>query len=186
MEGRTGSRPLRPLPSASGPWRSDARRNLLRKDTGASLGDPATPRTSWIRRYSSPVRYPVSRFRASPVRPATESRVGGAKSVEPSSPEAIEVCARPTPLTLDQSFSPGQRLPQFPLRPYTGRDVRAQAGSSRWLRWLSEGRRGTARSRPSRRSSSGRSRLFRRPWAAAPPDVARAGSSRAALSISQL
>lgn len=107
---RAGSHPLRSLPSASGPWRSDARRNLLRKDTGVSLGDSATPRTSRTRRHGSPVRYPVSRFRAAPARPPTESGVGGAKSVEPSSPEAIEVCARPTPLTLDQSLGPGQEF----------------------------------------------------------------------------
>ena len=95
---------------------------------GNDLIARALARTGWrlsarmggrIRRERWPFPPPpsVPRFRAAPARPPTESRVGGARSVESSSPEAIEVCARPTPLTLDQSLGPGQRLPAIPIAP---------------------------------------------------------------------
>jgi transposase InsO family protein len=105
----------------------DARRNLPRKNAGASLGPPAAPRTSRAGRDSLQVRDPLPRFRAAPARPSPESLVAAFDSVDLPCLHKASACVRAS-LLLTLRYSrrftgvaaiPIASLPPRPARAYT-------------------------------------------------------------------
>ena len=122
-EGRAGTRPLRALPPASGAWRSDAGRDLLREDAVAPVRDPASSRQAGRRPDGLPFR--VEYLDAERCcRYWFEKQPEGESRRSATGAGVVDVCALGTRATTKPLVCTRQDGPQFPLRPYSLRERR--------------------------------------------------------------
>jgi len=113
-EDRARPRSLRALSPASGSWRCDAGRDLLRPDARASLSDPASPRQAGRSPNGSAVSHRVPRRGAASAGTDSTSSLKGGHPGETS----VDVCAHRRIVVTEALVCARQRPPQFPLRPY--------------------------------------------------------------------
>jgi hypothetical protein len=131
-EDRARPRSLRALSPASGSWRRDAGRDLLRPDARASLSDPASPRQAGRSPNGSAVSHRVPRRGAASAGTGSTSSLKGGHPGETS----VDVCAHGGIVVTVALVCARQCPPQFPLRPYisrqklrTSNDLRTRSSS---------------------------------------------------------